>query len=260
LDELVAMTQKVVAGDNPFGQELAEFIQQYQRGAQIWCSVGFQSPLQLDSELQQTVLSLGSLILGQAATKAAARVFADNLCFPDPQRIKHERVIQRNPYSAGGVTTVPEPQKEPVLMPMQEQQEVFAQRIQRLPRFSFLLRPALSEGEISTEVHRIHIRDIDRDRETGEYRFPHRGLMEQLRATLAAKHGTPVRVLLTEQENRLLPTPYRPVPTQTQRAGDTHHSGTKSPGTARARVATHATPANSNTQTERRHQRRRRIS
>jgi hypothetical protein len=141
------MTNKAVAGENPFGQELAELIHQYQRSAQIWLSVGLQSPLQLDEDLQQTVLSLGSLILGQAATKAAARLLADNLCFPDPQHIKHERVIQRNPYSSGGVLIVPEPQKEPVFMPMQEQREVFAQRIQSLPRFSFLLRPALSEGE-----------------------------------------------------------------------------------------------------------------
>jgi hypothetical protein len=44
LDELVAMTSKVVAGENPFGQELAELIQQYQRNAQIRCSVAFQSP------------------------------------------------------------------------------------------------------------------------------------------------------------------------------------------------------------------------
>ena len=215
LDELVAMTSKVIAGDNPFGQELAEFIHQYQRNAQIWCSVAFQSPLQLDSEVRETVLSLGTLILGQAPTKNAARVLAEHLCFPNPQHIKHERVIQRNPYSIGGVTRVPEPQIEPVFMPLNEQLELYVQRMQRLPRYSFLLRPALSEGEISTEVHRIHIRDIDRDRETGEYSFPHQGLMERLRATLAAKHGTPVHVLLAEQEKRLQPTAARPTPAPT---------------------------------------------
>jgi hypothetical protein len=254
LDELIAMTNKAVAGENPFGQELAELIHQYQRSAQIWLSVGLQSPLQLDEDLQQTVLSLGSLILGQAATKAAARLLADNLCFPDPQHIKHERVIQRNPYSSGGVLIVPEPQKEPVFMPMQEQREVFAQRIQSLPRFSFLLRPAVSEGEISTNVYPIHIRDVDRDRETGEYRFPHRGLMKQLRATLAAKHGTPVHVLLAEQEKRLLPTPYRPMPAQTQRAGDTHHLGTKSPGITPAPELPPPAPVPSGRQHQRRHQ------
>jgi hypothetical protein len=260
LDELVAMTSKTVAGENFFGQELAEFITQYQRTAQISLAVALQSPLQLDLELRETVLSLGTLILGQAPTKNAARVLAEHLCFPNPQHIKHERVIQRNPYSIGGVTRVPEPQIEPVFMPLNEQLELYMQRIQRLPRCSFLLRPALSEGEISTAVHRIHIRDIDRDRETGEYSFPHRGLMEQLHATLAAKHGTPVRVLLAEQEKRLQPTAARPTPAQTQRAGGSHHSSTTSPRTAPDRVETDATPASANTQNERRHQRRRRIS
>jgi hypothetical protein len=109
LDELVAMISKVVAGENFFGQELAEFIQQYQRNAQIWCSVALQSPLQLDTEVRETVLSLGTLILGQASTKATARVLADTLCFPNPQHIKYERVIQGRPYSIGGVARTPEP-------------------------------------------------------------------------------------------------------------------------------------------------------
>jgi hypothetical protein len=232
LDELVAMTQKVTAGENFFGQELAEFITQYQRHAQISLAVALQSPLQLDSELRETVLSLGTLILGQAPTKAAARVLADNLCFPNPQRIKHERVIQRGPYSYGGVRIEPKLDKEPVFMPSNEQLELFVQRIQRLGTYSFLMRPALSEGEISTAVHPIHIRDIDRGRETGQYLFPHRELMEQLRTTLAAKHGTPVHVLLAEQEKRLLPTTYRPMPRPPQSAGGNHHSGTTSEETA----------------------------
>jgi hypothetical protein len=231
LDELVAMTSKVVAGDNPFGQELAELIHQYQRNAQIWCLVALQSPLQLVPEERETVLGLGTLILGQSPTKAAARVLADTLCFPNPHFIKYERVIQRNPYSIGGVTRVPEPQIEPVFMPLQEQIELYIQRIQRLPRYSFLLRPAFSEGEISTQVHRIHIRDIDRDQ------FPHRGLMEQLRATLAAKHGTPIRVLLAEQEKRLLPTPPAGLPSQQHRREEPHTSKGDQPKRSRERLS-----------------------
>jgi hypothetical protein len=199
IDEFVALTQKVV-GENPMTQELAEFIQQYQRGAQIWLSIGLQSPLSLDHDMQQTVLSLGTLIIGQAPTKAAAGVLADTLCFPNPHHIKHERVIQRNPYSYRGVLTVPEPQIEPVFMPMPEQRELFIQRIQRLGRYSFMLRPALSEGAISTDVYPIHIRDVDRNRETGELLFPDKQLMERLRSILAAKSGIPLTDILKEQE------------------------------------------------------------
>jgi hypothetical protein len=121
-------------------------------------------------------------------------------------------------------------------MPINEQLEVYSQRIQRLPRYSFLLRPAFSEGEISTEVHRIHIRDIDPDQ------FPHRGLMEQLRTALAAKHGTPVHVLLAEQEHRLQPTAYRPMSTPPQNAGDNHHPSTISEETAPAPATSDVAP------------------
>jgi hypothetical protein len=226
LDELVAMTSKVVAGENFFGHELAEFITQYQRAAQISLVCAFQSPLQLDPELRETVLGLGTLILGQSPTKAAARVLSETLCFPNPLHTKYERVIQGRPYSSGGVVTVPEPRIEPVFTPINEQLEAYSQRIQRLPRYSFLVRPAFSEGEISTLVHRIHIRDIDRDQ------FPPRELMEQLRTTLTARDGTPVRVLLAEQEKRLQPTAARPMPVATKdvslptKAGDTE--GTES--------------------------------
>jgi hypothetical protein len=223
IDEFVALTQKVV-GENPLGQELDEFIQQYMRQHLIWLSVGLQSPLSLDEHLQQTVLSLGSLIIGQAPTKAAAAVLAANLCFPNPHYIKHERVIQRNPYSYRGVLTVPEPQKEPVFMPINEQLELYMQRIQRLGMYSFLLRPAVSEGEISTEVYPIHIRDVDRDRETGAYQYPDKLLMERLRAKLVAKSGIPVTDILKEQETRLtkgtLQTPRKPQPTAASDAGE----------------------------------------
>jgi hypothetical protein len=59
IDEFVALTQKVESGENPLAVEMNEFIQQYMRQHQIWLTVGLQSPLQLDAQLQQTVLSLG---------------------------------------------------------------------------------------------------------------------------------------------------------------------------------------------------------
>jgi hypothetical protein len=81
LDEFAAMTQKVTAGENPLAKEMDEFINTYMRQHQIWLSVTLQSPLQLDPQLQQTVLSLGTYIIGQAATRDAAMLLANAFFF-----------------------------------------------------------------------------------------------------------------------------------------------------------------------------------
>jgi hypothetical protein len=89
IDEFVALTQKVLAGENPLAVELDEFIQQYIRSSRIWLTIGLQSPHQLDEHLQQTVLSLGTYTFGQAATMEGARLLADALFLRDPYWVKH---------------------------------------------------------------------------------------------------------------------------------------------------------------------------
>jgi hypothetical protein len=198
IDEFVALTQKVEAGENPLAVELNEFIQQYMRQHQIQLTIGLQSPLQLDQQLQQTVLSLGSYLFGQVTTIDAARILADTLFLKNPYRVKHyrERVVRVSQRQWDIV-------QEPEFMPLSEQQELFAQRIMKLRQFQFLLRPARNEGEISTNVYSLSIRTVDQDPETGTLHFPHKELLEQVRRTLAAKSGIRVDTLVAEQEKRL---------------------------------------------------------
>jgi hypothetical protein len=96
-----------------------------------------------------------------------------------------------------------EPPKEPEFMPLEEQTELFAQRIKGLGRFQFLLRPAVAEGHIGSAVAQLTIRDLDRDKETGEYQFPDAPLMARLRSALAKQSGIPLKKLLQKQEKRL---------------------------------------------------------
>jgi hypothetical protein len=199
IDEFVALTQKVLAGENPLAVELDEFIQQYMRSSQIWLTIGFQSPHQLDEHLQQTVLSLGTYLIGQAATMAGARLLADSLYLRDPYWVKHYiQTWGRTSRREHGVIS-----EEPVFMPLEDQTEIFANHIRRLTQYQFLLRPAASEGTISTNVHPINISTVTADPETGALHFPDRELMGELRSILAAKSGRPVKELIQEQEAAL---------------------------------------------------------
>jgi hypothetical protein len=93
--------------------------------------------------------------------------------------------------------------EEPEFLPLAEQTELFAQRIKGLGRFQFLLRPAIAEGHIGSAVFPFTIRDLDRDKETGEHQFPDASLMARVRTALAKHTGIPLQRLLAEQEHRL---------------------------------------------------------
>jgi hypothetical protein len=198
LDEFPQMTFKVSTSDNPLATEFESLIHAYIRSSQIWLFLGLQSPLQLDEQLRQTVLSLGSYLIGQQATPEAARILADSLFLRDPFRVKHYRLSYHYvPPSErkwdSGVT------EEPEYMPLLEQREIYANLIRNLHQYQFLLRPGVSEGEIGQEVFPVSIRTVDPGI------FPDRELLEPLYPILAARSGTPVDVLIKEQEARLTP-------------------------------------------------------
>jgi hypothetical protein len=93
--------------------------------------------------------------------------------------------------------------EEPEFMPLEEQKELFAQRVKRLGLFQFLLRPALSEGSIGSAVLPLSIHNIDRDPKTGQAAFPEQQLLARIHSILAARSGKPIASLLAEQEARL---------------------------------------------------------
>jgi hypothetical protein len=200
IDEFIALTQKVLSGENPLAVELDEFIQQYMRSSQIWLTIGFQSPHQLDEHLLQTVLSLGTYLFGQAAIMDGARLLADALFLRDPFWVKHWRAVYGRRFAHSQLDVIA---YEPEFMPLEEQTELYANRIRQLKQYQFLMRPAASEGWMSTDVFPINISTVTTDPVTGELHFPDRELMQELRSILAAKTGRPIQQLLQEQDASL---------------------------------------------------------
>jgi hypothetical protein len=208
IDEFAALTQQVNTGVNPLATLLAEFIQQYMRNHTIWFTCAFQSLTQLDNQLRNTVLSLGNLVVGRLPTLAEARELADVLYLTNPYVVKHYRNVWMSGGSEYGKPLPPFiVDREPEFMRLVEQQELHAQKINRLGLFEFLLRPALREGAVSQMVYPISIASAVRDKATGEFVFADEAIVAKLRAGLAARSGIPSKRILTEQEVRLLPVP-----------------------------------------------------
>jgi hypothetical protein len=106
----------------------------------IWLAIGLQSPHQLDDRLQQTVFSLETYLIGQAATMQGARILADAMFLWEPYLVKHFRpVYGRLSRAEYGVID-----EQPQFMPLNEQLEQAALRIRKLGMFQFLVRPAAS--------------------------------------------------------------------------------------------------------------------
>jgi hypothetical protein len=213
IDEFAHMTQKVLSGTNPLAQVLDEFINVYMRQHTIWLSAAHQELYQLDEQLQNTLLSLGTYIIGAPSSMQAARELADALYFRDPFRVKDSEPIYGRWYQHTRLEVI---DVKLHYMPLEEQTELFANRIKKLGRFQFLLRPAIAEGHIGSEVLPLTIRHEDVDPQTGEYQYPDAPLVARVREALAKQSGIPIVRLLAEQEKRLSQAPRHRIPASPQ--------------------------------------------
>jgi hypothetical protein len=207
IDEFASLCHKAPGGENPLATMLDEFINQYMRNHHIWLTVAHQSLYQIDEQLRYTLLSLGNMLVGRTATMSEARLLADVLYKRDPYVVKHWRkvwgsqpLIGSGGYYANAYEVI---DLEPEFMPLEEQQERFAQRIFEQRLFEFLLRPALGEGEVSQEVIPISIANAVLDTETGESQFPDQDAVEKFRSLLAAYAGVSLKKLLADQDSLL---------------------------------------------------------
>jgi hypothetical protein len=204
IDEFSAMAYKVTDGTNPLAVMFDEFIQQYLRGQNIWLTVSHQSIEQIDEQLRNSLLSLGTYMFGRAETMPEARILADVLYKRDPMRVKYWHRIWMSGGSLHGEPLAPFiVDHDPEFMNLEEQLEEATNRIHELRLFEFLARPAIREGEVSQTVVPITIANLDRDAETGVYQFPNYERVSLLRDALAAQSGIPAAAILKELDASL---------------------------------------------------------
>jgi hypothetical protein len=204
IDEFSAMAYKVTDGTNPLAVMLDEFIQQYLRGQNIWLTVSHQSIDQIDEQLRNSLLSLGTYMFGRAATMPEARMLADVLFKRDPMRVKYWHRVWMSGGSLHGEPLAPFiVDHDPEFMNLEDQLEEAANRIHELRLFEFLCRPAIREGEVSDSVIPLTIANLDRDEETGGYQFPNYERVALLRRALESQTGIPAATILKDLDAAL---------------------------------------------------------
>jgi hypothetical protein len=206
VDEFAAMTQQVTDGVNPLAVLIDTLIQQFCRQNNIWFNCSFQSLNQIDSQLRNTLLGVGTIIAGRITTITEARLLADVLFRTNPYTVKQIRRVwgrEDGYYTRPAKNVVIDQFNE--FMNLTEQQEQFAKRLVRLPQFSFLCRLATREGEVADTVIPISIADVARDSLTGADIAPDQDMVNRVRDRLVARSGIPVATINKELEARLLP-------------------------------------------------------
>jgi hypothetical protein len=258
IDELSSLSQHVADGDNPLVALLDEFLNVYMRNHRIFFTCALQSLFQVDEKLLNSLLSLGNYAVARVATMQEAREWADLLFAKDPFRVKHFRKVWGKvdpPPLALGYSRYVERSTdyskwqspdfpyyvldtEPEFMNLDDQREEAANRLTRLGLFEFFLRPALREGEVSGAVYPVSIAGAVRDNETGAYQFSDQETVAKVRSLLEAAAGTPIQILLAEQDALIpkdkqqeLPRPKTPgtAASSRQRTADVQPSTDKAP-------------------------------
>lgn len=145
IDEFSLLTGSQSDSHISFSEELDQLVNVYSRSHRLWLTVAGQSIAQYNEATQRALLSLGTQIFGAVPDMESAKHIAESFAKLDPTKRKLETLYSQT------------------FQPLQEQVHVIAQKLRALPRFTFLVRPALEEGTVAETFRQVSLRTVDRD-------------------------------------------------------------------------------------------------
>jgi len=197
IDEFSLLTNFQSTAESTFEQELDELINVYSRSHRLWLTISSQSIGQFSEKIQAALLSLGTQIFGAISDMESAEKIAKWFGEIDPWAVKTVRVVAAGRHSV--VTT-------PIYLPLIEQTFLEAKRLQSLPKFTFLVRPAIAEGTVAKELFCGTIEHFDAGR------YVDLALVNKAKALLSKRSGVPVETILAGIAERTPSVP--PLPPQ----------------------------------------------
>lgn len=136
-DEITELTNQASLEHDLFTRDLDYLFNVLQRNYSCWITAAHQQMWQLSPRTQQTLLSLGTQMVGVVSDIDTAEALARQFAPLDPRRVKRVRDVWMKdkddlPFIAA---------QEPVDFPMSEQTYVAAREFMRLKPFEFLVMP-----------------------------------------------------------------------------------------------------------------------
>ncbi|MGY1710353.1 hypothetical protein ACI8AC_12675 [Geodermatophilus sp. SYSU D00758] len=200
IDELSYMVGNASLPGDPLAGDIDELVHRISRSHGIWVTLATQELFQLPEQIRRTVLSMGTVILGQTSDDQAAEELARRFYRYDPYLVKKSRTIY-GPLPSPGKEF-----REPLSLPVGSQTTEFTKGEQNylnsrifldLQRYHFLVGQSEREGELPTTLRHVTVEDID----AGEY--PERSVTDSFRSQLMRRDGIPEQAILQEIDTRL---------------------------------------------------------
>lgn len=216
LAELYGLDEQ--AENRVFGTEIVKLVDQYARNKNCWPTLMLQHPAQVDERSLQSLLSCGTIVVGDIANYDQAEMLAKTFYAIDPHLVKryHYTYLQvggtfqhilsdRLRYTSPPVyEMVP---TNPVEYTPQEQIMLLAKQFMTLGRFRFLVKIPKLEGDRSGVMKLADFNNWDREV------WVDKPAVATLRQHLLQQAGLPIEEVLAEIEARGR-VPRKPVVTQ----------------------------------------------
>jgi hypothetical protein len=208
--------------DELLTEDINELVNQISRSHGIWFTLATQELFQLPPQIADTVLSAGTIILGQTADPKAAEKIARRFCPYEPYKIKKEEKKFGTVSRGAGVWKESYPVETGVQTTeytMAEQINQNAQTLLELKQGHFLIGQSRREGELPTRLQPFTTSYLDTAK-------PQQKLLASLRLQLMQRDGIPEQKLLAEIRQRPVPTVS---PRQSQRTSATGNATPRNP-------------------------------
>jgi hypothetical protein len=136
-DEITELTNQETLGVDLFARDLDYLFNVLQRNYSIWITAAHQQMWQLSERSQETLLSLGTQMIGVLSDFESASAIARRYSSLDPHRVKRwENVWASDPVFGHFII-----EKRPVDFPLDEQVFRAARAFMALPPFHFFIKP-----------------------------------------------------------------------------------------------------------------------
>lgn len=191
IDELTYLLSLQGSASNLLEADLDEFINRVMRSHQIWLTLAHQELYQVNEYIQDTLMSMGTQILGVTTDPGTARALARRFHRYRPLRVKKYEPMYMSDMGSAYVVDY-----RSVEYSIDEQVELNSRYFLDLPRYHFLVAAAPEEGTVGTTVERITIERFDQGK------FINQRVVSQAKAYLSKATGRPRQEILAEIDAR----------------------------------------------------------
>lgn len=205
IDELSYLVGSTGVNADLLTADIDELINRIARSHSLWLTIAEQELFQIPEQIRQTVLAMGTVLLGQTSDYETAEELAKRYFTYDPYKVKKTEPIQgviREGIPGGfgyrGIPAIHGTVGERTTEFTRDEQNYLQSRaFLNLEQFEFLLGQGLREGALPTYLEPITIARFDK----GQY--PEKAKIARLRSQLTERDGISEQAILVDIATRL---------------------------------------------------------